>query len=302
MKYSPEIKELVVQKKLSGSRSVKELSMETIYEKNIKYYERNARKYEDSSWYFLNKYKNKTLRKELKQCIKYINKDCLSVLEIGPGTGYLLNKLLNIKNMNYKYTAIEHSTEMLKILEERYKNKLNNIEILNASVSVEYVVDHLAGRKFDLIIGSSILHHLPDYDGIINELARLLNLNGVIYFVREPINKYECANAKIYINIFNYIYESINAFFLKPEIKRILWPKKEKQEDTKEIAVHMFKEGISVKSFLDLCKMNYRLIVFRKYNRRASSFFSFVENKWFKWTRKDIFGNTLFAIGIQKIK
>lgn len=276
--------------------------METLYKENMKYYERNAHKYENSSWYFFNKYKNKAVQEELDQCIEAIHKECFSILEIGPGTGYLLSKLLTAKNNGLDYTAIEHSMEMLKILEQRYKNKLNHMELLNASVSAGYIADQLAGRKFDLIIGSSILHHLPDYDAVINELAGLLHLNGVIYFVREPIHKQECVPATMLTNLFNDMYESMNTFLLRPGIKRTLWPKKEKQEDTKDIAVHMFREGISIKPFFDLCNMNFRRILYRKYNRRASSFFSFVENKWLKSTRKDIFGNTLFAIGIQKMR
>ena len=272
-----------------------------MYEKNINYYERNANRYENSSWYFFNKYKDKTLQKELKQCIQLINKDHLTVLEIGPGTGYLLSKLLKIKKISFNYTGIEHSSEMMNILIKRYKNKLRTMETLKASVSAEYIAKNLSGRKFDLIIGSSILHHLPDYNAVIKQLLSLLNLNGVIYFVREPIHKYECADVKRWQSITNHIYESINAIFLKPGVKKILWSKKEKQEDTKDIAIHMFKEGVSIKPFLDLCEADFRLIFLRKYNRRASSFFSFLENKWLKRTRIDIFGNTLFAIGVQKI-
>jgi len=40
----------------------------------------------------------------------------------------------------------------------------------------------------------------------------------------------------------------------------------------------------------------------RKYNRRATAFMSYLENKWLKKLRKDIFKNTLFSIGMQKKK
>jgi hypothetical protein len=151
-------------------------------------------------------------------------------------------------------------------------------------------------------MGSSILHHLPDYDGVIKKLAGLLNSEGVIYFVREPVYRHDCKKSSLWQNLFNRFYESVNAFFLLPVIKRILWPTKEKQEDAREIAVHMFKEGVSIKSFSELCRNDFKRVIYRKYNRRASSFFSYVENSWLKFTRKDLFGNTLFAIGIQKIK
>jgi len=274
--------------------------MGDIYRRNIDYYERNAERYEDSSWYFFNKYKDNTLQEELRHCVDLLKKGHLEVLEIGPGTGYLLSKLITMKNLSLNYLGIEHSSEMTKILMNRYRNKVQHIEILNASVSADYIAGHLKGRTFDLIIGSSILHHLPDYDSVIKQLSGLLNHDGIMYFLREPIHKNECLEPTIWQRRANHVYAYMNALFLKPGIKKILWPRKVKQEDTKDIAVHMFKEGISVKPFQDLCKNSFRLILFRKYNRRATSFFSYLENKWLPWSRMDIFGNTLFAIGIQK--
>lgn len=276
--------------------------MENIYSKNIDYYERNAKKYENTSWYFFNKYKDRTLLKELKQCLKYIKKDHLTILEIGPGTGYIISKLLKIKGISFNYTCIEHSSEMRSILFNRYKNKVKNFEIYIDSVSADYIATRFTGRKFDFIIGSSILHHLPDYNNVIKELSCLLNYHGVLYFVREPIHKNECQDPKEWQIIINRIYESINSLLLKPSIKKVFWPKKEKQEDTSQIAIHMFKQGVSLKPFYDLCMGDFKIIILRKYNRRVSGFFSYIENKWFKISRIDIFRNTLFAVGIQKNK
>ncbi|HPW37666.1 MAG TPA: class I SAM-dependent methyltransferase [Syntrophorhabdus sp.] len=274
--------------------------MQSSYEKNISYYDKNALRYECSSWYFFNKYKDRTLQDELGRCVQFIGKHHISVLEIGPGTGYLLSKLLNMTGITISYTGIEHSSAMKSILEQRYSSKLNDINVIHASVTAEYIDRHLAGRHFDLIIGSSILHHLPDYDAVVEKLAKLLDFRGVMYFVREPIHKSECLQARIHQEFFNCIYEAINSILMKPLIKNYFWPQKKKQEDAKEIAIHMFKDGVSIKVFSALCNNGFKLVIFRKYNRRVSSFFSFFENSWLKWTRKDIFGNTLFAIGVQK--
>jgi ubiquinone/menaquinone biosynthesis C-methylase UbiE len=274
--------------------------MSNVYELNIDYYNRNAGKYENTSWYFRNRYKDKMLTREINNCIKAIGKRNISILEIGPGTGYILSKLLKIKGIEFNYTGIEHSVSMSKILVERYKDQVREIKIINASVSPEYLEKDFRASHFDLILGSSILHHLPDYDKIIMHLSGLLNKNGVIYFVREPIYKDECIKSSVLQRFSNVLYSQINKIFQVTLIKKILWPWKLKQEDTRGIAIHMFTDGVSVRSFMNLCERGFVMIIFRKYNRRATGFLSFLENKWMKSTRMDIFGNTMFAIGIQK--
>jgi len=276
--------------------------MVNLYEQNKNYYERNANNYENSSWYFSNRYKDNTLTKELEKCLKVISKKNVSVLEIGPGTGYLLSKLVVTKDIKFNYTGIEHSIEMKKIILERYQNKIEELKIINDSVTADLLTKGIGEQTYDLIIGSSILHHLPDYSEIIKLLSSLLNNKGVIYFVREPIFRNECLKANKKQDFSNNIYTRINDLLLKPGLKKFLWPRKIKQENPKDIALHMFKDGVSVQPFKDLCATDFKLIMFRKYNRRASSFFSFLENKWLKGTRMDIFGNTLFAIGLQKVK
>src|ERR1051325_3823615 len=69
------------------------------YKENQSYYERNAALYEKSSWYYFNKYKSNQVRKEINKCVQLINKETIKILEIGPGTGYLLSK---IKEDKYK--------------------------------------------------------------------------------------------------------------------------------------------------------------------------------------------------------
>jgi ubiquinone/menaquinone biosynthesis C-methylase UbiE len=275
--------------------------MEQFYQENKKYYERNAGNYENSSWYFFNKYKHNSVNKEIQKCVQAINSKKIKVLEIGPGTGYLISKLIKQPGISYDYCGIEHSEEMTAILLSRYKDKFP-IKIYNNSVNADFVQKELKDMKFDLIIGSSILHHLPDYKELIGIFAGLLNENGVMYFVREPIHKNECQPSGFIKNGFASIYGGINNFFMRPRIKQMFWPEKTKQENPTKIGIHMFIEGVSVKPFYELTEKGFHPLFHRKYNRRASSFYSYVENKWLRFLRKDIFGNTLFAIAIIKSK
>ncbi len=257
------------------------------YAGNIGYYDRNAGKYESASRYLSNKYQDGALQEELRQCIDLTGKNQLAVLEIGPGTGYLLSKLVEFKGASYNYTGVEHSSEITKILLSRYKYRVRNIKVLQGSISVKYIDENLIGNKFDLIIGGSILHQLPDYEEVVKKLSWMLNVNGVMYFAREPIHKRECAGFKKWQDRANGIYGYMDSRVSKPE-------------DAKKPDFYMSREGVSRKPFMVLCEADYKLVIYRKYNRRASSFLSFLENKWFKRSRMDIYGNTMFSIGIQR--
>jgi ubiquinone/menaquinone biosynthesis C-methylase UbiE len=272
------------------------------YLRNANYYDRNAQSYEASSWYFFNKYKNDSVFKELQLCVKLLEgrKDLL-VLEIGPGTGYLLNKLMRIYKGNIFYTCMEHSKVMAKILDERYNKSCISFKIINRTVNAESLKNIFKDTKFDFIMGSSILHHLMDYDQVVLSLSELLKDGGIMYFVREPIHKDECRKSTIISNVLNFAYNTINSLLMSEKIRNYLWPSKIKAEDASKIAYHMFKNGVSLDVFRKLSENNFSIQFTRKYNRRVSSFFSYVENKWLAFLRKDIFGNTLFSICIQKV-
>ena len=261
--------------------------MEHDFRKNIDYYDGNAGRYENACRYLSNKYKDSALQEELERCIGLTGKNQLAVLEIGPGTGYLLSKLVKVKGASYNYTGVEHSSEITKILLSRYKYRVRNIKVLQASVSVRYIDENLVGNKYDLILGSSILHQLPDYEEVVKKLSWLLNVNGVMYFVREPVHKRECAEFGKWQGRAKGVYEYMDSILSKPE-------------DTKKMDFYTCKEGVSVKPFVDLCEGDYKRVIYRKYNRRGSSFLSYLENKWFRRSRVDICGNTMFSIGLQR--
>jgi len=257
------------------------------YGGNIGYYDRNAGGYENASRYLSNRYQDSALQEELRQCIDLTGKNQLTVLEIGPGTGYLLSKLVRIAGASYNYTGVEHSSEMAKILMSRYKYRVRNIKVLEASVSVRYIDENLVGNKYDLILGSSVLHQLPDYEEVVKKSSWLLNVNGVMYFVGEPVHKRECAESGKWQGRAKGMYEYMDSIWSKPE-------------DAKKADFYTCKEGVSGKPFVDLCEGDYKRVVYRKYNRRGSSFLSFLENRWFRRSRVDMHGNTMFSIGIQR--
>jgi hypothetical protein len=87
---------------------------------------------------------------------------------------------------------------------------------------------------------------------------------------------------------------------MKPAIRQRLWPGKVKAEDASAIAIQMFRDGVATNAFRELAADGFSVISHRKYNRRVSSLLSFAENKWMAPIRRDIFGNTLYGIVLQK--
>jgi len=99
----------------------------------------------------------------------------LSVLELGCGTGYFTKELVNT---NANITAIDISPELLESAKSKIKSDKINFVLGNAcSVPFE-------DSTFDVILGSSVLHHL-DLDSAIKEIYRILKKGGSIQFT-EP--------------------------------------------------------------------------------------------------------------------
>ncbi len=81
-----------------------------LYDKNRAYYDHNADCHEMTSWYCFNKYKNDSVSEELRCCLKMMEeKTDIPMLEIGPGTGYLLKKILSIQNRGLHYKPFINS-------------------------------------------------------------------------------------------------------------------------------------------------------------------------------------------------
>lgn len=278
------------------TRSDETQSSSAHYQRNRDYYDRNAVRYEAASWYYFNRYKDNAVRAEIGQCLTALSsRSSLRVLEIGPGTGYLLDRLLAQAHIPVDYVALEHSAGMARILSDRFADRCASFRVLNRSVNSETAAS--TGGHFDLIMGSSILHHLPDYETVIPALAHQLTPGGVMYFVREPIHRQECGPASVLAKVLERGYAAVNRILMKPALQRRFWPEKVKAEDARSVAIHMFGDGVSIRPFEKLIGTGeYSLVRQRKYNRRLSATLSYLENAWLRRHRVDLFGNTLFSV------
>jgi ubiquinone/menaquinone biosynthesis C-methylase UbiE len=97
------------------------------------------------------------------------------VLEIGCGTGYFTKEIIKT---GAQIIAIDISEDLLNIAKNEIKSENVEFKIENAYATT------FSENTFDIIVGSSVLHHL-DIDRAIAEIYRILKPGGSLFFT-EP--------------------------------------------------------------------------------------------------------------------
>jgi len=102
-------------------------------------------------------------------------KEHMNVLEIGCGTGYFTKELAKTEA---QITAIDISPDLLEAARHIIKDRNVLFEVANA-YDMQY-----ADASFDIVVGSSVLHHL-EVDKALKEFFRVLKPGGKVVFT-EP--------------------------------------------------------------------------------------------------------------------
>lgn len=102
------------------------------------------------------------------------------ILEIGAGTGVLTVALLQ-STQRSRIFATDLSNHFLETTVKRAKNS-NRLTAIRCDCNSLPVHN----SNFDLIVGRSILHHLIDYDRVLEQCSRILKPGGTAIFF-EPI-------------------------------------------------------------------------------------------------------------------
>ncbi|HUU28955.1 MAG TPA: class I SAM-dependent methyltransferase [archaeon] len=94
-----------------------------------------------------------------------------SVLDAGSGSGRFSASL---EGENFKVVALDSSASMLACLRE----KAPWVTLVRSDL---YSLP-LAGSSFDAVVCMHVLFHLPDWDLVLGELARVVRTGGLIFF------------------------------------------------------------------------------------------------------------------------
>lgn len=103
------------------------------------------------------------------------DKEYKNLLDIGCGTGYLIDMLS--KNHKAEYTGLDLSPEMIK---EANKKKIKN------ATFIEGISDDLPfeDKSFDIVTCSQSFHHYPETDKPLKEALRVLKPGG-LYIISD---------------------------------------------------------------------------------------------------------------------
>ncbi len=108
------------------------------------------------------------------------------ILDVGCGRGnlsfYLAQKGAHVIGIDLSKNFINYCKNQMKIL-----NLKIDFRIMNAQIP------DFEDNSFDLIVGSRIVHHLPDTELFFHECERLLKKKGFITFI-EPLKKNPIVN------------------------------------------------------------------------------------------------------------
>lgn len=107
------------------------------------------------------------------------------VLEIGPGSGYYSRQIID-QTFVEEYVASDINSSFLDFIEKgvREHPRGSSVKFERAIISQVHQI-----KSVDAILVLSALHHVPDRPEFVNQLAKLLNPGGVIFFY-EPSHSF----------------------------------------------------------------------------------------------------------------
>jgi ubiquinone/menaquinone biosynthesis C-methylase UbiE len=105
----------------------------------------------------------------------------ISILDVACGSGWVTAGLMQKKNLNNcKFHAFDISPEGPNML-ARFVSNLKTSNCLEMSVQDAEAMK-FSDDTFDVIIGSSVLHHFDNYESFLNDCRRILRPGGSAIF------------------------------------------------------------------------------------------------------------------------
>jgi len=213
---------------------------------------------------------NSIEQKRLFSTLKHIKKDIKTsskkkiAVDFGCGSGNLTRHYLNL---GYEVIACDVSKKFLKLVQTRFNfsNKLKTIQLNGKDMS------NFRSNSVDFIGAYSVLHHIPDYLFLVEEMCRVLNKGGILYLDHEQNEffwKMGGKNAKFYSKLLKKktFYEKNKKYFSPQNYIKFLVFKYKSYNNPRfrfEGDIHVFSD--------DHIKFDKIKLIFSKYNLKILS-------------------------------
>lgn len=111
-----------------------------------------------------------------------LKKNPISVLEIGPGSGYYSRMIFDHPSV-LNYDFIDINNKFLEFIAERIANSNKTINFSSDTFVGDASSFDFQDKKYDLIVFLSSIHHIPDRQDLIKGITNNLSKNGVLVAV-----------------------------------------------------------------------------------------------------------------------
>lgn len=160
-----------------------------VISENIKLFDNLAKVYDAEHGYMRGNYLDKIADKDIDFILSLVGGGggIKNILDVGGGTGFLSVKLLK---KGCEVDVIDISAPMLDALKEKTdslrKESRNRINFFcgNAEGELRKLV---SGKKYDVVACSAFLHHIFNFEEILDLMSSLVKKGGIIFIFNEPL-------------------------------------------------------------------------------------------------------------------
>lgn len=150
---------------------------------NVRAYRKMRRKYDRAHGEIFNPIEQARLRASLEAAVadaRVPGGRPLRALDVGSGTGNVTRHLVEL---GLEVTASDVSPDLLRVVSERLPSvRTHQLDGLGLA--------GLADESFDIVTAYSVLHHVPDYLAMVDELVRVLRPGGIAYIDHEVSDEF----------------------------------------------------------------------------------------------------------------
>jgi SAM-dependent methyltransferase len=125
-----------------------------------------------------------------------------TVLDLGAGEGTATLPLLKLGAI---VSAVDISKDQLNALQVKCADYSEGLEVLCGD-ALDIVREMQAqGKRYDIVVAISFLHHIPDYLGLIQQAATLLKDNGCFFSFQDPLRYDTISKIERMFSIFSFL-------------------------------------------------------------------------------------------------